>query len=347
MSAVKLNVLQPETDRKRFLGGSDVAAVIGMGATYDGVTQTAYTVWQKKVGEIASDMDPERKLWLNRRKRWEGPIVEMLREEFSAEIVAVNQRYVDPEYDFLAAEIDFEAREPDGSIANGEIKTVHPLAYGERHGWGDPGTSDIPVHYAAQVMHGLMVTGRSRCVVAVMLGIDNMVFYFVERDEETIAGMRAASVKFWQEHVLRKVPPPPQTPHDMRAYMLRFSGRPVDLDAMNMTRLQRLDAVRGSIATLSEEEEEISFALGDYVCEQWASPNPYFPPAEAKKQGKKQKAEDAMAQALLFYHGRRVGSWNKQGGSSLDQKRLRVEKPGIVEQFTRTYTFRVLRVKLV
>ena len=316
-----------ELDRTTYLGGSDVAAIMGLGATYRDVQQPPYSVWLKKVGEFTEIMDPDTKLFLNRRKRWEGPIIEMLREEFSAEIVATNKRYVDAVHPFLAAEIDFEWKDPAGLIQNGEIKTVYPMAFGEKFGWGAEGTADIPVHYAAQVMHGMGITGASVCIVAAMVGIDSMVFYRVERDEETIAAMRAECFRFWHECVLPKIPPPPQTVIDLKGLMLRFRGRPCEIDQIIYDKLRALDSTRATLAQLKEKEENLAFEVGDYVVKAW-------------RLADQTQGEDAT----LLFSGHPVASWKKQAGAFLDQKRLKIEKPEIISEFTKRHIYRVLRL---
>lgn len=328
-----------ELDRRTYLGSSDIAAIMGLGA----YGRSAYTTYLAKIGESMGEMAPDDRKFLERRKRWEGPIVEMLREEFRGEIAAVNQRYIDREHDFMAAEIDAEWIDSDGATQNIEIKTVSPFAFGERHGWGEAGTADIPVHYAAQCMYGLMVTGRQTCIVAAMVGLDNMIFYQVDRDEETIAAMRDAAVAFWQENVLARVPPPPQTARDLTHMMMNRRGRPVLLDAERMQTLQRLAVVRSSIAAMSEEEDDLAFSLGEFVCRAWDSPNPYLPPKDAKKAKKKGAELDPLADAGLYYDNARVGSWNKQRGAFLDQHRLKTEKPDIVADYTKEHWYRVLR----
>jgi hypothetical protein len=49
--------------------------------------------------------------------------------------------------------------------------------------------------------------------------------------------------------------------------------------------------------------------------------------------------------AVLMYGGIQAGSWNRQNGSHLDQKRLAIERPEIVESYTVKRKYRVLRVK--
>jgi predicted phage-related endonuclease len=335
-----------EIDRKTYIGGSDIAAIMGVGATYDGVQQTAYTVYLKKIGELSGTMDPDKKKFLERRKRWEEPIVAMLREEFKGEIVAVNARYIDPEHDFMAAEIDFEWRDSTGEIQNGEIKTVSPFAFGERHGWGEPGTSDIPVHYAAQVAWGQMIKGRKITILAAMVGIDNMLFYRLDRDDDTIATMRQAAVRFWHDHVLKRIPPEPQTLQDVVGQMLKQRGRPVNITGEIYDKVQRLASVNADMTRLAEEKEYLQFDIGDFVCKEWGAPNPYPPPAGTvikKKVGNKVVAVDPLSDAGLYHEGIRVASWNKQRGSYLDQNRLKAEHPQIASELMIDHFFRVLR----
>lgn len=96
-------------DRSQFLGGSDAAAVMGL-SPY----ATPVELWQEKTGRTRKDPeDPIRQRILARGQRLEPFIREMTIEKLrdmglSVELLAVNQRYVDPEHAFLSCEIDFE-----------------------------------------------------------------------------------------------------------------------------------------------------------------------------------------------------------------------------------------------
>lgn len=317
-----------EPDRRKWIGGSDAAAIMGLGA----YGQTPYKVWLAKTAAHRDELDPRQKKFLERRKRFEPQIVAMLREEFSAEIVEVNQRYFDPDLPFLAAEIDFEWRDTEGEIQNGEIKTVHPLAYGEQHGWGEPGSDEIPINYAAQVMHGLGVKRRSQCVVAAMVGIDDMIFYRVAREgyEETIQNMRERCATFWHEHVLANVPPAPRDWADMMAIFAKVNGRPVECTEEIVAKLGQLHAARENARALELEKEQLMFDVADYVREQWGIANPSTPP-------------QLIDNAELRWNGKPVATWKKQRGSHLNQKALREAHPEIVEQYTVDHWFRPIR----
>lgn len=324
-SAIGPAIAAGEKDRRTYIGGADIGAVLGL----DPYGKTPLTVYMQKIGEMQGITDPEKLKFLARRKRWEAPIVAMLREEFDGEIVSVNERYVDPEHDFLAAEIDFEWRDADGSIQNGEIKTVSPFAFGEAHGWGQEGTDEIPVHYHAQVMHGLGVTRRRKCVVCAMAGLDSMVFYVVEREDETIVGMREVAVKFWRDNVLAKRPPQPIAMTDVMLLFKKHKGCPVELDDEAAEALKNLRRVRSSIAAFKGDEEALSLQVAKFICQSWGLNAP----------------EEAEDNARITHKGVELGAWAAGKGSHLDQKRLAADHPALKAEYTVPHYYRTFRFK--
>jgi putative phage-type endonuclease len=214
-------------DRSKFLGGSDAAAVIGVSPW-----STPVELWQEKTGRKRKDpADPMRQKILERGHKLEPFIREMaidkLRERgLQVELVACNARYQDPEHPFLSCEIDFELLLTGSIVIAGELisldhehvnvdaKSVTGFA---RKKWGIEDTEDVPIEYAAQFMHGLMITGRNYCLVAALRSFDDVDLFWTVRDDETIAGMRAKEVTFWVDHVLADVPPDPLTFDDIKA----------------------------------------------------------------------------------------------------------------------------------
>lgn len=187
-----MNAIVPP-DRRKFIGGSDVAAILGISPW-----RSIVDLWiDKTTPPVENGHNAAAK---RRGTRLEPYILDMIREEHGLKIAAVNQRYIDPELDFLAAEIDAETE--DGE--NIEIKTVHPFKAKE---WGAHDTDELPLHYVAQVQHGLGVRRRKVCRVFALIG-DELKPYVVERDDETIAAMRERCAEFWNRYVLPKVRPP-------------------------------------------------------------------------------------------------------------------------------------------
>lgn len=185
-------------DRTKFIGGSDVAAILGVSPW-----RSIVDLWLDKITPpVENGQNAAAK---RRGSRLEPYIRDMIEEEHGLRIVDSNKRYIDEELPFLAAEIDFEYfDEETGDIENGEIKTVHPFKAKE---WGEQGTDLLPIHYVAQAQHGIGVKRRNRCRVFAMIG-DELKPYLIERDDETIAAMRTRCDEFWNNYVLPKIQPP-------------------------------------------------------------------------------------------------------------------------------------------
>ena len=212
-------------DRTQFIGGSDTAAIIGVSPW-----KSAYQLYQEKIGAHVEDVTPQKQRIFARGKRWEPVVVEMLVDELlhqdhDVEVIRRNWRYQDKEFPFLAAEIDLELG-VDGEQCNVEIKTVHPFA---AKAWGEPGSDEIPIYYAAQAMHGLMVTKRRRCIVAALIGADDLRIQEIVRDDETIAGIRAKELAFWQR-VQDRNPPDPETAADVKWLYAKDAGEVAEAD---------------------------------------------------------------------------------------------------------------------
>lgn len=242
-------------DRSTYLGSSDVAAILGLSPW-----KTPVDVFFEKIGQ-PKPIDADKERLFRRGKRMEPVVLDMLAEERGVEITARGARYRDPMHPWMAAEIDAETI-IDGQVVNLEVKTVNGFA---ADAWGEMDTDEIPVHYAAQVMYGLMVTGRQRCIFAVLFGSDNLVTYEIQRDEETIDGIRAKAIAFWHDHVLAKVPPPPIVIEDVYRLMRR------DVDIIAEASRDIVDAIakykshRQMAKSYEDQADEIKFQIGKWL----------------------------------------------------------------------------------
>lgn len=204
--------------RRKFIGGSDIAALLSI-APETWKRNSPLTLYLDKV-EPPKEVERGNVREKRRGHRWESVVAEMLVEELESrghkvEIVAHNRRYIDPDYDFMACELDFEIRlDGEQDITNVELKTVHPFKAQE---WGESDTDGTPVWYTAQAMYQLGVTRRKRCIVAPLFGADYIRTYFVDAAPDLIQSIRTTAQHFWVEHVVPKVPPLPGSLIDVKA----------------------------------------------------------------------------------------------------------------------------------
>ncbi|HRF12828.1 MAG TPA: YqaJ viral recombinase family protein, partial [Candidatus Accumulibacter phosphatis] len=263
-------------DRTRFIGGSDVAAILGVSPW-----KSPFRLYQEKTGAYVEEIGQARQRIFDRGHRWEPVVVEMLIDELQdrghdVQIIARNARYLDRDFPYLACELDLELR-IDGEEHNAEIKTVHPFAAKD---WGEQDTDEIPIYYAAQVMHGLMVKPRRRSIVAALIGVDDLRVHQIERDEETIAAIRAKEVEFWRR-VQERDAPPPETSDDVKWLYAKDCGIVMEAD-------DDLQAQVTHLAGLKAEAKRIESA------------------AEAAAT----RIKCAMGHAsTLIYQGQRIATW--------------------------------------
>ncbi len=252
-------------DRAKFIGGSDSAAVLNLFPP--SWEKSEFLLYQEKIGELIDDPTPEKRRRFARGKRLEPVVVEMLIDELQdrghdVRIIARNARYIDREFPFISCELDLELV-VDGEEYNGEIKTVHPFSAKD---WGEQGSDEIPIYYLAQVMHGLMVKPRRRCIVAALIGGDDLRIHQIERDEETIAGIRAKEVAFWQR-VQDRNPPDPQTADDVRWLYAKDAGEITEADDELLRLVGELHYLKTSTklaeASIERVSTQIKLAMGD------------------------------------------------------------------------------------
>jgi len=297
--------LNANMNRQKYLGGSDVAAILGISPW-----KTPLDVYLDKI-QPPVEVTDERKLRLfTRGKRMEPYVVDLLAEEEGLTIVGRGNRYIDKQHGFMAAEIDAET--DDGR--NVEIKTVSPFKAKE---WGEEDTDAIPVHYTAQAMHGLMVTDRKICIFGVLIGGDDFRVYRIERDDEIVGAIREKEVEFWGR-IQRFDPPDPSTPNDlMRLYGAQDNG---DFVEATEEIIGDYEALKHKKLLARELEKEIDALTGNIQL--------YM-----------------GARSLLMVNGSPAISWKRQESRRFDQGAFKAVHPELFEQFKTVSESRVFRIK--
>ncbi len=232
-------------DRSLFLGGSDAAAVMGLSPW-----ATPVELWEQKTGRKKKEApNAVQQRIYDRGHRLEPFIRDMVVDKLRAnglevELITSNERYIDPDYDFLSCEIDFELRLTgevvigdevvtlDGEHVNGDAKSVTGFA---RKKWGEEDTEDVPIEYAAQFMHGLM------------------------------EGMRPKLVSFWVDHVLADVPPDPIEFSDIKALFPVDNGQAIEATVEVASKVRDLAEIKKRIKGLEDDVELLQFAIADFI----------------------------------------------------------------------------------
>lgn len=196
--------------RRRGVGGSDVAAIMGL-SPYRG----AYEVWAEKCGLVeAPDIsDKPSVMWGNILE----PVIggHYAESHPDSDVRRVNAVCRSIKRPWAQASLDYEVRDPELGWGVLEIKTAGLRSSGKWEG-------GVPLFYLTQVAHYLSVTGRPFADVAVLIGGQDYREYRVMRDEEDVRAVDRAVDEFWRLVEARTEPDVDGSPGEAEALFRRY-----------------------------------------------------------------------------------------------------------------------------
>lgn len=224
---------QQRIERRRYIGGSDAAAIAGV-SPY----RTAIELWQEKTGQVEPGNDTT-----SEPAEWGNILEDVVAKEYSRrtglKIARVNQTRQHQTHDWMKANLD---RRVIGKPEIVEIKTVRGL--------GDEPRPD----HLLQVRHYMAVTDTERAHLVYLIAGQRMASFVIERDMQAEELLIKAEADFWR-HVQDKTPPSVQRITDLRLLHPQDNGQTIAADCDTAYALKQLHTYR---ARKHEAEEEIS-----------------------------------------------------------------------------------------
>ena len=291
--------------RKHGIGGSDVSAIAGLNKW-----KSAVGVYLDKTGQAPDeDMAGEAAYW--------GNVMEdVVAQEFSIRTgLRVRRRNAilkHPEHPFMLANVD---RLIIGKREGLECKTASEYLKGS---WED---EEIPAAYLLQIQHYMAVTGYEAWHIAVLIGGNKFLHKKIERDEELISYLIQIEKNFWENNVLKQIPP-------------AFDGSDASVDLLKAL---YPESVPESEVLLPGDAETLIEALDEIVVE--------LKSIETQKKEYENRIKDMMQDNEKAYSGDRAVIWKSYVTSRFDSKRFKAEQPDLFEQYVNTTTARRFSVK--
>lgn len=178
--------------RKKGIGGSDAAAIIGLDRW-----RSAFDVYADKTGLKPEIEDNEA---MRQGRDLEDYVASRFCEATDKKVRRRNAILQHPEHTFMTANID---RWVVGENAGLECKTTSVL---NRCKFSQ---GEFPPNYYVQCVHYMAVTGAERWYLAVLVLNKAFHVFTIERDENEIAALIEAEKHFWTNHIMKQIPPTP------------------------------------------------------------------------------------------------------------------------------------------
>lgn len=301
---------EQRNQRKRYVGASDMAALFGL----DPHGRNAHDLYLDKTGQLP-DFTPTKAMQL-------GILLESYLLDWAEkgdddwDGLGTLNRYTGSYWldgDHLMAHCDATTEQ---DIVPVEAKTHW---FGQTAGqWGSDGSDQVPDHVKIQLHTQMLCLGAHQGWVVALLG-RGLSHFLIPREDSVCDLILETAKRFWEEHVIPRVPPPDLLP---------------SLDSLKVLR----------------REPKKRVELSDVLYENWCS--------HKKTLKKQEQATDRARAALLTKLGdaeeatlgtdaEKMITYYKQTSRGVDSKRLFADRPELKAAYETTSTYRVLREKKV
>ena len=292
--------------RRQGIGGSDAAAIVGLDRY-----KSAFDVYADKIGLKEEQPDNEA---MRQGRDLEDYVAQRFMEATGKKVRRRNAMLQHPEYPFMIANID---RWVVGENAGFEAKTTSVLNRAKFN------QGEYPPSYYVQCVHYMAVTGAERWYLAVLVLNKAFHVFTIERDEAEIEALIEAEKHFWENHVLKQIPPAP--------------------DGSEATS----EVIKQLFPEAREREEVVLFGYEDKI-EQYLELDVRVKELECERDKLKQELQLAMADAEIGRAQGYVVEWKNQVRQSLDTKKLKSEQIEIYEKYLKpAQTVRMFKIKEV
>jgi putative phage-type endonuclease len=188
------------------IGSTDAAAILGLSPW-----RTAYDVWAEKVGE-AEPVEPSLPMYLG--LRLQDTVADLFTFRTGIRVRADRRQHRHRQRSWQVAHLDFRVWGEPTTIV--EAKTAYST-----DGWGEDGSSEIPIHYWCQVQHQMAVTGATLVHVATLFGHRDFRTFPIPRDDEFVVRLTDAEEEFWTRYIATGEAPPADHSEAARRFLAK------------------------------------------------------------------------------------------------------------------------------
>jgi putative phage-type endonuclease len=295
-------------DRSTGIGGSDAAAALGISPW-----KSRYQLWREKRG---LDLQPEisHKPVVEWGTLLEDTVAAKFAEVAQLRVQRINRPLRSFSHPFMVANIDRAVVNPQiakrvywmgDRLSTDQILEAKTTSSFAADDWGDEGTDQIPLHYAAQAVHYLIVTGVAICHFGVLIDGSKFRRYKVERDRKLMDMVIDGEREFWRM-VEENVEPEAVTLEDVKRKYRNSNEAEVEANDEIAAKVLQLREITFNMKADEKRAEALKLEIMRYM-------------------------GDA---AVLTSFGQPIVTWRKaKDSNALNQQLLKQEQPDIYAQY--------------
>lgn len=234
--------------RKKGIGGSDVAAALGI-SPY----RTARELYYDKIGVEPVVEGRDMSITFEIGHLLENVVAEIFAKKTGMTVYEDHMMYQHPLFPFMIADVDRFVRQPDGKKAILECKTAH---YDVQYLWAN---GAVPRHYELQVRHYMAVMNIDVAYIACLFSNNenDFVWQKIERDPDEEESIILQLKDFWENNVMKREEPPlTEKPDLVLAALSRYYG-PADKSQPLVTVGSEYIPVLERVAELKEQKQQL------------------------------------------------------------------------------------------
>lgn len=252
-----MNAPDFHAERLKGLGGSDMAAILGL-SPY----RSAVDVFLEKTGRAAPQ---EGTLQMRFGVYAEEFVAREYCDATGRAVQRFNPMLRHPDYPIVIGHVD-RLVVPEGAKVAAhkrevrtdrllECKTASAFQAANAADWGAAGTDQVPQHYLIQIATYAALTGCQWADLAVLFGNQELRIYTFRRDLELEQEILARAAEWWRAHVLADIAPEPTSEADVLKLFPRDNQREIEATPEVAEAVARLAGIKAGMKELEAEEQ--------------------------------------------------------------------------------------------
>jgi putative phage-type endonuclease len=247
--------------RRGGIGGSDVAAILGLSPWKSGMD-----VWLEKKGLAEEKNDPDRDFLLDLGQQLEPVIARLYERQTESKLtLPFPMLWAHKSYPFLMGTPD---RFVEGAARGVELKSESQFS----DQFGDAGTDQVPWHYLLQCAHYMAVLDYDVWDVAVLHAGTRFGIYTLRRDRELEQTIIQQLCEWWERYIVKDTPPDVDSSGAWKVYLRKkfpanlLPVKEADAETLLLVELFRLARERAEFYgdTAEETENRLKLLIGEH-----------------------------------------------------------------------------------